>query len=149
MTDVLNCVNQPDLSLVDQFGEQEVVPLLRKIHSAKMIEAIKHASFECLVNEKTTTPFDKEPSASYSPIDNETYSSVLSSAKSAMEAAEAVRNGVNFSFSVARPPGHHAGREFYHGFCYVNNAALAAEILKDDVNKVAIIDIDVHHGDGT
>jgi len=51
-------------------------------------------------------------------------------------------------FSICRPPGHHAGINFYGGYCYFNNAALAAEILKSQ-GLVAILDIDYHHGNGT
>jgi acetoin utilization deacetylase AcuC-like enzyme len=55
-------------------------------------------------------------------------------------------------FSLARPPGHHAGADYNMGFCYFNNVAIAARKLmkeREDVRKVAIIDIDAHHGNGT
>jgi acetoin utilization deacetylase AcuC-like enzyme len=52
------------------------------------------------------------------------------------------------TISMSRPPGHHAGREFYHGFCYFNNSAVAAQEILKSGKKVAILDIDVHHGDG-
>ncbi|MFN3301854.1 MAG: histone deacetylase, partial [Patescibacteria group bacterium] len=53
------------------------------------------------------------------------------------------------SFSLMRPPGHHAGKDFCGGFCYFNNLAIAvAKFLKKD-KKVAILDIDCHHGNGT
>ncbi len=51
---------------------------------------------------------------------------------------------------MCRPPGHHAGKNYCGGFCYLNNAALAAERLsKNNKNKIAILDIDYHHGNGT
>ncbi|HVC08784.1 MAG TPA: histone deacetylase [Elusimicrobiota bacterium] len=55
------------------------------------------------------------------------------------------------SFSLMRPPGHHAGRNHVAGFCYFNNVAVACEKLLQDkkVSRVAILDVDVHHGDGT
>lgn len=54
-----------------------------------------------------------------------------------------------YAFSLARPPGHHAGKDSIEGFCYFNNIAVAAtKLLKND-KKVAILDIDVHHGNGT
>ncbi len=55
------------------------------------------------------------------------------------------------AFSLMRPPGHHAGRERIAGFCYLNNLAIAAARALGDasVKRVAILDIDVHHGDGT
>jgi len=56
------------------------------------------------------------------------------------------------TFALPRPPGHHAGRDYNMGFCYINNVAIAARVLQrdfDDVKKVAIVDIDAHHGNGT
>jgi acetoin utilization deacetylase AcuC-like enzyme len=53
------------------------------------------------------------------------------------------------SFSLMRPPGHHAGKNFFGGFCYFNNIAIAVEKALKIISKVAIIDIDGHHGNGT
>ena len=53
------------------------------------------------------------------------------------------------SFSLMRPPGHHAGKDFLGGFCYFNNMAIAVEKALKILNKIAIIDIDGHHGNGT
>ncbi|NIP74187.1 MAG: histone deacetylase family protein, partial [Gammaproteobacteria bacterium] len=52
------------------------------------------------------------------------------------------------AYALVRPPGHHAGRECYGGYCLINHAALAAELLTD-AGKVAILDVDYHHGNGT
>jgi len=56
------------------------------------------------------------------------------------------------TFAIPRPPGHHAGFDYNMGFCYFNNCALASKLAQkeyDDINKVAIVDIDAHHGNGT
>ena len=53
------------------------------------------------------------------------------------------------TMALLRPPGHHAGPNYGGGFCYFNNIALAAEHLRNKVDRVAIVDIDVHHGNGT
>jgi acetoin utilization deacetylase AcuC-like enzyme len=53
------------------------------------------------------------------------------------------------AIALLRPPGHHAGPDYCGGFCYFNNIALAAQHLLTRVKKVAIVDIDVHHGNGT
>lgn len=53
------------------------------------------------------------------------------------------------SIALLRPPGHHAGRDYAGGFCYFNNIAIGAEYLARKGKKVAIVDIDVHHGNGT
>ena len=53
------------------------------------------------------------------------------------------------AYVLARPPGHHAYADRAAGFCYLNNAAIAAEVLRNTFDKVAIVDFDTHHGDGT
>ena len=57
--------------------------------------------------------------------------------------------GVPTAFALCRPPGHHAYRDRASGFCFFNNAAIAAEMLRARFGKVAIVDFDTHHGDGT
>lgn len=78
-----------------------------------------------------------------------TYRAAYASAQSAVAAAEAVCGGATASFALCRPPGHHAYTDRATGFCYFNNAAIAAEILRKKYRRVAIIDFDTHHGDGT
>lgn len=54
------------------------------------------------------------------------------------------------AFALTRPPGHHAGADFFGGYCFLNNAALAAQTLRDGgLERVAVLDIDYHHGNGT
>lgn len=54
------------------------------------------------------------------------------------------------AFGLCRPPGHHAGADFFGGYCFLNNAAIAAEWLRDNgAGRVAILDVDYHHGNGT
>jgi acetoin utilization deacetylase AcuC-like enzyme len=53
-------------------------------------------------------------------------------------------------YALCRPPGHHAGPDFFGGYCYLNNAAIAAQALRaESGQRVAILDIDYHHGNGT
>ncbi len=65
-------------------------------------------------------------------------------------AAETAMNG-DLCMGLMRPPGHHAGKDYGGGFCYFNNIAIAAEhaLSRGDVDRVAVIDIDGHHGNGT
>ena len=60
-----------------------------------------------------------------------------------------VLHGESLVYALCRPPGHHAASDMAAGFCYFNNAALAAEILTRAGKRTAILDIDVHHGNGT
>jgi acetoin utilization deacetylase AcuC-like enzyme len=71
-------------------------------------------------------------------------------AECALSAAQAVLEGDRAAFALSRPPGHHAGADFFGGYCFLNNAALAAQHLRNNgVNKVAVLDVDYHHGNGT
>ncbi len=74
----------------------------------------------------------------------------LKSLSGALAAAEAAAEG-RPAFSLMRPPGHHAGRGRVAGFCYFNNLAVACESLikSAPTSRIAILDVDVHHGDGT
>ncbi|WP_330630790.1 histone deacetylase family protein [Halocatena halophila] len=67
----------------------------------------------------------------------------------AIETALSGASGRNTPFSLGRPPGHHAVADDAMGFCFFNNAAIATEIALERVDRVAIIDWDVHHGNGT
>ena len=80
------------------------------------------------------------------------YEVALYAAGGAMRATEAVMNGeVNSAFALVRPPGHHATPQRATGFCLFNNVAIAAKYALDkyNVEHIAIIDFDVHHGNGT
>jgi acetoin utilization deacetylase AcuC-like enzyme len=79
-----------------------------------------------------------------------TWQAALGAAACAHSAALAVSAGANAAFALARPPGHHAHADLYGGYCYLNNAALAAETLRaGGAARVAVLDIDYHHGNGT
>jgi acetoin utilization deacetylase AcuC-like enzyme len=66
----------------------------------------------------------------------------------AVQAAELALGG-DPAFSLMRPPGHHAGRDSVSGFCYFNNIAIAVRKVLQDIERIAIIDFDCHHGNGT
>lgn len=78
-----------------------------------------------------------------------TWDSALVSAHAAVSAADAVLAGDKAAFALCRPPGHHAYVDRASGFCFLNNAAIAAERLRQKYKRVAILDFDTHHGDGT
>ncbi len=87
----------------------------------------------------------------YSPLLAGTWAAAYWSAQCALSAAEAVRAGGQIAYALCRPPGHHAAADLYGGYCYLNNAAIAARYLQQDSpsSKIAILDIDYHHGNGT
>lgn len=79
-----------------------------------------------------------------------TWKAVEGAFRSALTAADLVASGERVAFAGCRPPGHHAGRRTAGGYCYVNNAACAAERLREKgAGRVALLDVDFHHGNGT
>lgn len=89
-----------------------------------------------------------------SPILAGTWLAAYWSAQCALTAADLVRNGERVAYALCRPPGHHAASDLYGGYCYLNNAAIAARYLQRGRHgeggiQVAILDVDYHHGNGT
>lgn len=85
-----------------------------------------------------------------SPFTSGTWVAARAGAHCALSAAQAVLAGDRAAFALSRPPGHHAGADFFGGYCFLNNAALAAQQLRNaGMKKVAILDVDYHHGNGT
>jgi len=98
--------------------------LLLKVHARTMIESVRQTEY---------------------------YESALYSAGGTVQAAEEIRRGkIDNAFAFTSFGDHHAGREFYHGMCYFNGAALAIAMLKEKgIKRFGIVDTDSHHGDGT
>ncbi len=82
------------------------------------------------------------------PVGANTWHAAYWSAQSAVAAAEALLAGDRSAYAVCRPPGHHARRDAAGGFCYLNNAAIAAQHLTSRFPRIAILDTDMHHGQG-
>ena len=83
------------------------------------------------------------------PLGPNTWRSILRSAHTAVAAADAVLVGDDVAYALCRPSGHHAHRDRAGGFCYINNSAIAAQRLRAQHDRVAVFDVDAHHGDGT
>ncbi len=96
------------------------------------------------------------------PIVAGTYRAARSAADAALTGAALLLEGQRLAYALCRPPGHHAGHDLYGGYCYLNNAAIAAEYLRTEGRglrtessgpqswpRVAVLDIDFHHGNGT
>jgi len=78
------------------------------------------------------------------------WAAIRGACDTALGAAEIVQAGERAAFALCRPPGHHAGSCFMGGYCYINNAAVAAQFLRDHgAARVSILDVDYHHGNGT
>ncbi len=83
----------------------------------------------------------------FTPLSKNAYLAARRGVDCALTAAEAVLAGARLAYALVRPPGHHAERRSFGGFCYFNNTAIAAQCLGHEA-KVAILDIDYHHGNG-
>ena len=109
--------------------------LLQKVHTREYIDSVRNFGEGFMDPDTYVRP--------------QTYGIAILAAGGAVLAAEHALETKKPAFALVRPPGHHAGAYHGGGFCYFNNAAVAAEALRKRVGKVAIIDYDLHHGNGT
>ena len=85
-----------------------------------------------------------------SPLSAGTWLAAKAGADAAASAAALLSQGARSVFCLTRPPGHHAGADFMGGYCFINNAAVAAQALRvRGCHRVAVLDVDYHHGNGT
>ena len=106
---------------------------------------MRHADTECIAGRLGRYSFD-----STSPIVAGSWQAIRTSANIALTGAELIRGSERFAFAACRPPGHHATVRYCGGYCYLNNNSLAAQSLLDGgASRVAILDVDYHHGNGT
>ena len=132
---------------------------LRTIHDRwAALGGAPEAAFPSIFPQRTLKRFSPSPWAEigyYSldmsaPVTPGTYDAALASAHCALTGAQALLNGVRLAYALCRPPGHHAAQDMMGGYCYFNNAAIAAQMLtQGDTQRVAVLDIDVHGGNGT
>lgn len=122
------------LELITQMHQRQYISFLQKRSEGLKKDELLHPSYFI-----TDT---------YAPITNGTYDAAVSAVDVVLTAAELVQGGEPTAYAVCRPPGHHAEYKSMGGYCYFNNAAIAAEYLSKK-GSVAILDIDYHHGNGT
>lgn len=136
----------------------EYIEFLKRIHARW--QRIEGASAEVIPNIHPVARTGSYPASAVGqagyhmadtscPISRDTWDSACWSAWTATSAADAVLSGDTWSYALSRPPGHHAFRDVAGGFCYFNNSAIAAQRLRRQAARVAIIDVDLHHGNGT
>ena len=151
---------------------------LRRVHSADYLDFLAHAWDDWVALDPANAKLDALPSVwplasrhgfrtdvpplnfaarlgqyafdSGTPLTAGSWSAAREGAACALAAAQAVSSGERFAMALTRPPGHHAGPNYMGGYCFINNAAVAAQALRDSgLERVAVLDVDYHHGNGT
>jgi acetoin utilization deacetylase AcuC-like enzyme len=149
--------------------------LLQRVHDPRYLRFLQSAWSDWVAVDRANAAFDLLPSVwpapgmrrdrlpaelsarvglfafdAGSPITAGTWDAAQAGAGCAVSAAQAVLAGERSAFALTRPPSHHAGADFYGGYCFLNNSALAAQALRDGgAARVAILDVDYHHGNGS
>lgn len=138
---------------IEQVHESKLVSYIKKMSAAHTAEDSVYP-YVFPIRNPARLPEDLELRAGYFTIDTFTplNGSVFPAAKAAVEcgltAAESLIRGYRLAYALVRPPGHHAEKRVFGGFCYFNTAAVAANYLSQWGN-VAVLDVDYHHGNGT
>ena len=149
--------------------------VLPQVHSARYLHFLEHAWQEWLALDPANTTLQPFPSvwpvrtlrSAIEPVnftarlglysmDNGcalvagTWAAAKAGADTAASAAALVLSGQRAVFCCTRPPGHHAGADFMGGYCFINNAAVTAQaLINGGASKIALLDVDYHHGNGT
>ena len=138
---------------------------IRQVHDGRLIDYLRRACAEAPegravypyvfpLRNRSRPPKERSALAGYwcmdtfTPLNPNAWPAARGAADCALTAADAVLGGAPLAYALVRPPGHHAERSAYGGFCYLNNTAVAAQLLSHH-GRVAVLDVDYHHGNGT
>lgn len=146
-------VREHDESAITAVHDPEFVRYLRDV-SGKLAEGRAVYPYVFPIRHRARKPVDDEVQSGYycidtfTPLTHNAYIAARAAVNCALTGAALVREGERLVYAICRPPGHHAESAVYGGFCYFNNAAVGANVLSAD-GRVAVLDIDFHHGNGT
>ncbi|MBO8160557.1 MAG: histone deacetylase family protein [Thermosipho sp. (in: Bacteria)] len=124
---------------------------LYSIHPKWYVNHIKKLSEKALNNELLPEVFLKDRIFdSGTPITNKTFNAAIDAYNATLTGANELLNSKEYVYVITRPPGHHADIDMAGGYCFFNNAAIAAIFIKSIINeRICILDLDFHHGNGT
>ncbi|HWA55084.1 MAG TPA: hypothetical protein VG816_13025 [Solirubrobacterales bacterium] len=125
---------------------EDVEQTLCVLHEPEYLEALGEVSAEPVVIPELTPP-GLPPDI---PVSAGLVEAAREGVRTAISAAERLVEGARFTYALCRPPGHHAGPTWFAGYCYLNTAAAAVQVLRTaGVRPVGILDIDLHYPNGT
>jgi acetoin utilization deacetylase AcuC-like enzyme len=125
---------------------EEVEQTLSVLHDPHYLEALAEVSAEPVVIPELTPP-GLPPDI---PVSAGLVEAAREGVRTAMTAAQRLVGGARFTYALCRPPGHHAGPAWFAGYCYLNTAAAAVQVLRNGgMRPVGILDIDLHYPNGT
>ena len=125
---------------------EDVEQTLSVLHEPSYLEALAEVSSEPVVIPELTPP-GLPPDI---PVCSGLVDAAREGVRTAMTAAELLAEGARFTYALCRPPGHHAGPAWFAGYCYLNTAAAAVQVLRHaGVSPVGILDVDLHYPNGT
>lgn len=171
-------VRRPVGTLVQPAADLPLDAALRRVHTADYLDFLARAWDDWVALDPANAAVDALPSVwplaarhgfrtdapplnfaarlgqyafdSGTPLTAGSWAAAREGAACALAAAQAVLAGERFAMALTRPPGHHAGPNYMGGYCFINNAAVAAQALRDGgLQRVAVLDVDYHHGNGT
>jgi acetoin utilization deacetylase AcuC-like enzyme len=125
---------------------EDVEQTLSVLHEPGYLEALAEVSAEPVVIPELTPP-GLPPDI---PVSAGLVSAAREGVRTAMTAAARLTEGARFTYALCRPPGHHAGPAWFAGYCYLNTAAAAVQVLRQaGLSPVGILDLDLHYPNGT
>lgn len=127
-------------------GDEGIERVLSALHEPDYLEALAEVSAEPVVIPELTPP-GLPPDI---PVSAGLVEAAREGVRTAMTAAQRLAEGERFTYALCRPPGHHAGPAWFAGYCYLNTAAAAVQVLRDaGMRPVGILDLDLHYPNGT
>jgi acetoin utilization deacetylase AcuC-like enzyme len=134
-----------------QLDEEAFLRILRDVHDTDYLNYLERSSTDLRDGESIIQhPYLPEGIPSDTPIIRGIFAQAIDAAKTAHCASLQLACGYEMSYGICRPPGHHAGKNYLGGYCYLNNAVVAVSTLQSrGFKKIAVIDIDYHFGNGT